>query len=92
MGKNHYQKYHSTEGRIKWCLRCIINSKSEVIQSQNEIIQSQTEKIEKLEYSLDESNCQIDHLLDEIGDLKNDLRLALDRKEHYREMYYIHKE
>ena len=92
MGKTHFNKFHATEGRIKKCLRCIINNKSEIIQSQNEIMESQTDKIEKLKYSLDKSNCKIDNLLDKVEGLKNDLKIALERKEYYKDMYYRHNE
>ena len=59
MGKNHFQKYHATEGRIKRCLMCIIKNKSEIIESKTEIIESQTAQIANLEYSLDKNNCKI---------------------------------
>ena len=92
MGKNHFQKYHATEGRIKRCLRFIITNKSEIIQSQTEIIESQIDKIEKLEYSLDKSNCKIDYLLDKVECITNDLKIALERKEYYKDMYIRHRE
>ena len=91
MGKNHFQKYHATEGRIKKCLTCIINNKSAIIESQTEIIESQTEKIAKLEYSLDKNNCKINNLLDKIEDLKNDLKVAIEDQEYFKSKYYMHK-
>ena len=85
MGKNHFQKYHATEGRIKRCLRCIINNKSE-------FIESQAAQIADLKYSLDKSHFKNDKMLDEIEYLKNDLRIALERKEYYKDKYYRDKE
>ena len=70
MGKNHFQKFHATEGRIKRCLRCIINDKWE-------FIESQTTQIADLKWKNDK-------LLDEIEYLKDELRIAKDRKDFYK--------
>ena len=78
MGKNHFQKYHATEGRIKRCLRCIINDKSE-------FIESQAAQIADLKYKNDK-------LMDEIEYLKDELKIILERKEYYKERYYRDKQ
>ena len=74
MGKNHFQKFHANEKKIKRCLRCIINDKSE-------FIESQAAQITDLKYEKDK-------LKDEVEYLKDELRIAKDRKDFYKYKYY----
>ena len=78
MGKNHFLKFHANEGRIKMCLRCLINDKSKFIESQATQIADQ-------QYENDIS-------LDEIEYLKDELKIVLDRKDYYKDKYYRDKE
>ena len=74
MGKNHFRKYHSNEGPIKRCLRCLINElnlKNDKLQDEITNLQDKNERLE-----------------DKVKYLKNELRLAQDRKEYYKSKYY----
>ena len=84
MGKNHYEKFHKNEKRIKKCLRCIVNEQATIIGNQNE-------QITDLEHILDKKECKIENLMDEIRNLKNDLKIALERKDYYKDKYYRDK-
>ena len=85
MGKRHYENFHKNEKRIKKCLRC-------VIREQELIIKNQQEQRTDLEDKLDSKERKIDNLMEEIRNLRHDLREAMDRKEHYKTLYYEHKE
>ena len=74
MGRNHFQKYHSNEGPIKRCLRCLINElklKNDKLQDEITNLQDKNERLE-----------------DKVTYLKDELRLAQDRKEYYKSKYY----
>ena len=78
MGKNHFLKFHSNEGRIKMCLRCLLNE----IQK---FIESQASQIADLQYEKDK-------LQDEVEYLKDELKIILERKDYYKKKYYRDKE
>ena len=71
MGKNHYEKFHKNEKRIKKCLRCLVSE-------QANIIENQQEQRSDLENMLDSRECKIENLMEEIRNLKHDLRVAID--------------
>ena len=81
MGKRHYEKFHKDEKRIKKCLRCLVRE-------QEIIIKNQQEQRSDLEDKLDSKECKIDNLIEEIRNLKHDLKVAIERKEHYKTLYY----
>ena len=89
MARNHFQKYHSNEGPIKRCLRCLINE----LKSQNDKLQ------DDLKYITETQNTQkntlqneIEGLQDKVTHLEDELRLARDRKEYYKSKYYNQKD
>ena len=65
MGKNHFLKFHSNEGRIKMCLRCLLNDKQK-------FIESQASQIADLQYEKDK-------LQDEVKFLKDELKAITSR-------------
>ena len=77
MGKNHFAKYHSTEGQIKRCLRCIINDlkyKNDKLQDElTNLKDTQDTQINDLKYINDKFH-------DEVTYLKDELRIAQDEK------------
>ena len=78
MGKNHFLKFHSNEGRIKMCLRGLLNDKIK-------FIESQASQIADLQYEKDK-------LQDEVEYLKDELEIMLERKEYYKKKYFRDKE
>ena len=85
MGKNHFSKYHSTEGQIKRCLRCIINDlKYKTDKLQDEL----TYLKETHDTQLDDLKYENAKLQDEVTYLKDELRIAQDRKDFYKYKYY----
>ena len=89
MARNHFQKYHSGEGPIKRCLRCLIND----LKSQNDKLQ------DDLKYITETQNTQkntlqneIEGLQDKVTHLEDELKLARDRKEYYKSKYYNQKD
>ena len=89
MARNHFQKYHSNEGPIKRCLRCLIND----LKSQNDKLQ------DDLKYITETQNTQkntlqneIEGLQDKVTHLEDELKLARDRKEYYKSKYYNQKD
>ena len=73
MGKNHFLKFHSNEGHIKMCLRCLLNDKTK-------FIESQASQIADLQYEKDK-------LQDEVEYLKDELKIILERKDYYKKKY-----
>ena len=85
MGRTHFQKYHSDEGPIKRCLRCIIND----LKFTNGILQNEfTFLKETHDTQLDNLKNENDRLRDELTYLKDELRIAQDRKDFYKGKYY----
>ena len=89
MARNHFQKYHSGEGPIKRCLRCLIND----LKSQNDKLQ------DDLKYITETQNTQkntlqnkIEGLQDKVTHVEDELKLARDRKEYYKSKYYNQKD
>ena len=89
MARNHFQKYHSGEGPIKRCLRCLIND----LKSQNDKLQ------DDLKYITETQNTQkntlqnkIEGLQDKVTHLEDELKWARDRKEYYKSKYYNQKD
>ena len=78
MGKNHFLKFHSNEGRIKMCLRSLLNDKQK-------FIESQASQIADLQYEKDK-------LQDEVKFLKDELEIISERKDYYKKKYYRDKE
>ena len=78
MGKNHFLKFHSNEGRIKICLRCLLDDKQK-------FIESQASQIADLQYEKDK-------LQDEVKFLKDELEFISERKNYYKKKYYRDKE
>ena len=58
-----------------------------MVNEQATIIGTQNEQITDLEHILDKKECKIENLMDEIRDLKNDLKIALDDKDYYKSRY-----
>ena len=85
MGRSHFAKYHSTEGQIKRCLRCLINDlKFTNGQLQNELIflkETHDKKLDDLKY-------ENDRLRDEVIYLKDEVRKVQYRKDFYKCKYY----
>ena len=89
MGRNHFQKNHSTEGHIKRCLRCLINDlklKNDKLQDELTYIkETQDTQINDLQYKNEK-------LQDKVTYLKDELRIAQDKKEFYKCKYYNQKD
>ena len=78
MGKNHFLKFHLNKGRVKKCLRCLLNDKQKFIESQaSQIADLQFEKHK---------------LQNEVEYLKDELEIMLERKEYYKKKYFRDKE
>ena len=89
MARNHFQKYHSNEGPIKRCLRCLINE----LKSQNDKLQDDLKYITETQ-TTQKNTLQNENegLQDKVTHLEDELKLARDRKEYYKGKYYNQKD
>ena len=72
MGRKHFQQFHNSEPRIKRCLRCLLNEKSEIIKKQNR-------KIDDLRHYLNEEEYRNEQLLDKFEERPCDSLINPDK-------------